>query len=92
MQQRLLEEERLRLQLENTLHPMELKVLQAKMNPHFLFNTLTALRSFGALYNSKGHRENMLAREYKYLGVGVAFQMDETRITGTLYLTQNFCH
>ena len=52
----------------------------------------TAYRSVGALYNSKGHRENMLRSEYKYLGVGVAFQMDDTRLTGTLYMTQNFCH
>lgn len=52
----------------------------------------TAYRAVGALYNSKGHRENMLRSEYKYLGVGVAFQMDDTRLTGTLYMTQNFCH
>lgn len=52
----------------------------------------TALRAVGALYNSKGHRENMLMSEYEYLGVGVAFEMSESGLTGTLYLTQNFCY
>lgn len=44
------------------------------------------LRAVGGLYNSKGHRENMLTSEFKYLGVGVAFS------GSTLYLTQNFCY
>ncbi|MCG1012407.1 hypothetical protein JT739_07320 [Tepidanaerobacter sp. GT38] len=51
-----------------------------------------ALRAVGALYNSESHRENMLMREYEYLGVGVAFRMSEGWLTETLYLTQNFCY
>ncbi|MGB4630673.1 MAG: PocR ligand-binding domain-containing protein [Tepidanaerobacteraceae bacterium] len=53
MQQRLLEEERLRMQLENTLHSLELKVLQAQMNPHFLFNTLNTAARLSYLENAK---------------------------------------
>ena len=53
MQQRLLEEERLRLQLENTLHAMELKVLQSQLNPHFLFNTLNTAARLSYLENAE---------------------------------------
>ncbi|AEE92092.1 Histidine kinase [Tepidanaerobacter acetatoxydans Re1] len=57
MQQRLLEEERLRLQLENTLHAMELKVLQSQLNPHFLFNTLNTAARLSYLENAKRTEE-----------------------------------
>jgi ligand-binding sensor protein len=53
MQQRLLEEERLRLQLENALQAMELKALQSQLNPHFLFNTLNTAARLSYIENAK---------------------------------------
>ncbi len=52
MQQRLMEEERRRLKLENLLRVAELKALQAQLNPHFLFNTLNTAARFSYLENA----------------------------------------
>lgn len=52
IQQRLMEEERRRLKLENLVQVMELKVLQSQLNPHFLFNTLNTAARLSYLENA----------------------------------------
>lgn len=48
-QSRLIEEIRLRTELEEALKFMELKALQSQVNPHFLFNTLTTIAGMSAI-------------------------------------------
>jgi len=48
-QSRLVEEIRLRTELEEALKFMELKALQSQVNPHFLFNTLTTMAGVALL-------------------------------------------
>lgn len=51
--ERLVEELRLRAQLEETLKETQLKVLQSQINPHFLFNTLNAISRLAYLENAE---------------------------------------
>ncbi|WCK52628.1 PocR ligand-binding domain-containing protein [Aneurinibacillus sp. Ricciae_BoGa-3] len=50
--QKLMEELQLRAQLEKTLQETQLKVLQAQINPHFLFNTLNTISRLAYLENA----------------------------------------
>lgn len=51
-------------------------------------NYLNALISMGALYNSGGHRNNILDSDYEFVGIGVVFKLEKNK--GTMYITQNF--
>jgi len=52
--------------------------------------TLNALTAMNGLYNSTGHRKNMLEDDYEYLGVGAAFEKGKHGASDILYLTQDF--
>ena len=49
LQSRLIEEIRVRTELEEALKFMELKALQSQVNPHFLFNTLATIAGVALL-------------------------------------------
>lgn len=56
-QQRLLEEEKTRADLEKTLKELELKALQSQVNPHFLFNSLNIITRLALFENAPDTQE-----------------------------------
>ncbi|GEN36555.1 MULTISPECIES: sensor histidine kinase [Aneurinibacillus] len=55
--QKLVEELRVRAELEKTLQDIELKMLQSQMNPHFLFNTLNTISRLAYLEGAEKTQE-----------------------------------
>lgn len=92
MEQRLLEEERRRLQLENLIQIMELKVLQSQLNPHFLFNTLNTAARLSYLENATRTGEviyslaNLLRYSLRNLEQFVTLKEEITYIQHYLYI------
>lgn len=90
LQGRLIEEIRVRTELEEALRFMELKALQSQVNPHFLFNTLATIAGL-ALFEDAPETNALLmalARLLRYslrmIGQSVSLQEELNNVTDYL--------
>ncbi|MEH7383070.1 CAP domain-containing protein [Bacillus sp. JJ1533] len=64
---------------------LEDEILFSIAGENLAYGQFSSIFAHEGLMNSMGHRENILKKEYKYLGVGVAFNTESHP-----YYTENF--
>ena len=62
------------------------------LGENILVGYSNSILSLDGIYNSPGHRENMLNPRYQLTGVGIRLRTDKEAGSQTLYYTQNFSY
>jgi len=94
MQQRLMEEQYRRSELESAVKSLELKALQSQVNPHFIFNTLNMAARLGYLENARQTTEviyslaSLLRYSIRNLDQFVSLKEEISYIEHYLYIQQ----